>query len=67
MVASWGGYSFVINLIPIHCLASIITGRLSSRLYVAYAPFVIMGTLAAGTSFPFFPRGFVAWWMQIPG
>ena len=48
MVASWGGYSFIINLIPIHCLACIFTGRLSTRLYVAYAPFIIMGTLEAG-------------------
>ena len=48
MVASWGGYSFIINLIPIHCLACIFTGRLSTRLYVAYAPFIVMGTLEAG-------------------
>jgi dolichyl-diphosphooligosaccharide--protein glycosyltransferase len=48
MVASWGGYSFVINLIPIHCLACIFTGRLSTRLYIAFAPFIIMGTLEAG-------------------
>ena len=48
MVASWGGYSFIINLIPIHCLACIFTGRLSARLYVAYAPFIVMGTLEAG-------------------
>jgi dolichyl-diphosphooligosaccharide--protein glycosyltransferase len=48
MVASWGGYSFVINIIPIHALVCIFTGRLSSRLYVAFAPFIIMGTLEAG-------------------
>ena len=47
MVASWGGYSFIVNLLPIHCLASIVFGRASYRLYVAYAPFVIMGALAA--------------------
>lgn len=49
MVASWGGYSFVINIIPIHALVCIFTGRLSSRLYVAFAPFIIMGTLEAAT------------------
>ena len=38
----------VINLLPIHCLASIFTGRLSSRLYVAYAPLIVFGTLLAG-------------------
>jgi len=48
MVMSWGGYSFVINLLPIFCLASIVTGRLSSRLYIAFAPLVVMGTLVAG-------------------
>jgi dolichyl-diphosphooligosaccharide--protein glycosyltransferase len=47
MVASWGGYSFIVNLLPIHCLACIVSGRASRRLYVAYAPFVIMGALAA--------------------
>jgi dolichyl-diphosphooligosaccharide--protein glycosyltransferase len=47
MVASWGGYSFVANLLPIHALALIVLGRASARLYVAYAPFVILGALAA--------------------
>lgn len=47
MVASWGGYSFIVNLLPIHCLACIIFGRVSTNLYVAYAPFVILGALAA--------------------
>lgn len=50
MVASWGGYSFVINIIPIHVLVCIFTGRLSSRLYIAFAPFIIMGTLEAGAT-----------------
>ncbi len=48
MVASWGGYSFVINIIPIHALVCVLTGRLSGRLYVAFAPFIVMGTLEAG-------------------
>jgi dolichyl-diphosphooligosaccharide--protein glycosyltransferase len=48
MVMSWGGYSFIINLLPIYCLACIVTGRLSSRLYVAFAPLVVIGTLMAG-------------------
>lgn len=47
MVASWGGYSFIVNLLPIHCLACIIFGRASVKLYIAYAPFVILGGLAA--------------------
>ncbi|XP_051225977.1 dolichyl-diphosphooligosaccharide--protein glycosyltransferase subunit STT3A [Lolium perenne] len=47
MVCSWGGYTFIINLIPMHVLLCIITGRYSSRLYIAYAPFVVLGTLLA--------------------
>jgi dolichyl-diphosphooligosaccharide--protein glycosyltransferase len=47
MVASWGGYSFIVNLLPIHCLACIVFGRVSTNLYIAYAPFVILGALAA--------------------
>ncbi|CAD7701817.1 unnamed protein product [Ostreobium quekettii] len=49
MVMSWGGYSFIINLLPIHCLASVFTGRLSARLYVAYAPIIVFGTLLAAS------------------
>ncbi|EIE25593.1 STT3 subunit of Oligosaccharyl transferase [Coccomyxa subellipsoidea C-169] len=49
MVASWGGYSFIINLLPIHCLASIFTGRLTAKLYIAYAPLIVLGTLEAAS------------------
>lgn len=49
MVLSWGGYTFIINLLPLHCLASIATGRLSTRLYVAYAPLLVYGTLLAAS------------------
>ena len=31
---------FIINLIPMHVLLCIVTGRYSSRLYIAYAPLV---------------------------
>ncbi|KAL8489729.1 hypothetical protein ACS0TY_025084 [Phlomoides rotata] len=47
MVCSWGGYTFIINLIPMHALLCIVTGRYSARLYIAYAPLVILGTLFA--------------------
>lgn len=33
-VAAWGGYVFIINLIPLHVLVLIIMGRFSARLYV---------------------------------
>ena len=49
MVASWGGYTFIINLLPIHCLACVVTGRLTPRLYVAYAPLIVIGTLEAAS------------------
>ncbi|KAI5059406.1 hypothetical protein GOP47_0025725 [Adiantum capillus-veneris] len=47
MVCSWGGYTFIINLIPMHVLLCIATGRYSANLYIAYAPLVILGTLLA--------------------
>ncbi|WIA39883.1 hypothetical protein OEZ86_013325 [Tetradesmus obliquus] len=49
MVLSWGGYSFVINLIPIYCLACVVTGRLTARHYLAFAPLVFVGTLLAAS------------------
>lgn len=47
MVCSWGGYTFIINLIPLHVLLCIVTGRYSARLYIAYAPLIVLGTLLA--------------------
>lgn len=49
MVLSWGGYSFIINLLPLFCLACIATGRLNSRLYAAFSPLVVVGTLLAAS------------------
>lgn len=40
MVLSWGGYSFIINLLPLYCLACVFFGRMSGKLYVAFAPLV---------------------------
>jgi len=47
MVSSWGGYTFIINLIPIHALAMIVTNNFSANLYVAYSQFILNGTLLA--------------------
>ena len=47
MVASWGGYAFVINIIPIHVLFLIVTERFESKLYVAYNVFYLLGTMLA--------------------
>mmetsp|Transcript_1944 Transcript_1944/g.6984 ORF Transcript_1944/g.6984 Transcript_1944/m.6984 type:complete len:715 (+) Transcript_1944:92-2236(+) len=45
MVSAWGGYVFIINLIPLHVLALIVCGRYSHRVYVAYSSFYVMATL----------------------
>eukprot|EP00823_Brevimastigomonas_motovehiculus_P002182 TRINITY_DN1371_c0_g1_i1.p1 TRINITY_DN1371_c0_g1~~TRINITY_DN1371_c0_g1_i1.p1 ORF type:complete len:766 (+),score=186.20 TRINITY_DN1371_c0_g1_i1:55-2298(+) len=45
MVAAWGGYIFIINLIPFHVLVVLLTGRYSHRMYVAYCSFYCIGTL----------------------
>jgi len=45
MVSSWGGYVFLINLIPIHVLICIITGRYTHRMYTAYTTVYCLGTL----------------------
>ncbi|KAJ2806967.1 oligosaccharyl transferase stt3 subunit [Coemansia guatemalensis] len=47
MVSAWGGYVFIINLIPLHVFALMAMGRYSNRLYVAYSTFYVLGTLAS--------------------
>jgi len=47
MVASWGGYAFIINIIPILVLFILIIGKMSTRLYVSYSIFYVAGTLFA--------------------
>ncbi|KAK7207008.1 oligosaccharyl transferase stt3 subunit [Myxozyma melibiosi] len=47
MVAAWGGYVFITNIIPLHALVLVIMGRYSSRLYVAYSSWYALGTLAS--------------------
>ena len=47
MVASWGGYAFITNLLAVHALTLIIMGRYSSRLYVSYTTWYALGTLAS--------------------
>lgn len=47
MVACWGGYIFLINLIPVYVLVMLFTGRYSDRLYVAYNTFYILGSLVS--------------------
>lgn len=47
MVSAWGGYVFIINLIPLHALVLILIGRYSERLYVAFTVFYCVGELMA--------------------
>ncbi|TDL26694.1 glycosyltransferase family 66 protein [Rickenella mellea] len=47
MVAAWGGYAFITNMIPLHALVLILMGRFSNRLYVAYSSWYAVGTLAS--------------------
>uniref|UniRef100_A0A1I7X666 Dolichyl-diphosphooligosaccharide--protein glycosyltransferase subunit STT3A n=1 Tax=Heterorhabditis bacteriophora TaxID=37862 RepID=A0A1I7X666_HETBA len=45
MVSSWGGYVFLINLMPLHILVLIITGRFNNRHYIAWSTVYTIGTI----------------------
>ena len=45
MVSAWGGYVFIINLIPLYTLFLIIIGRADIKIYTSYTVFYVMGTL----------------------
>ena len=45
MVSAWGGYVFIINLIPLYTLFLIIIGRADIKIYVSYSVFYVIGTL----------------------
>lgn len=45
MVSSWGGYVFLINLIPMHVFVLMVTGRFSHRIYVSYSTLYCIGTI----------------------
>lgn len=52
MVASWGGYSFIINIIPIYVLFTLITHKKEeeesfNKVMLAYNIFYVFGTLLA--------------------
>jgi len=47
MVAVWGGYVFVINLIGIHAAVLVGLGRFGPKLYRAYSIFYFIGTTLA--------------------
>ncbi|XP_005095974.1 dolichyl-diphosphooligosaccharide--protein glycosyltransferase subunit STT3B [Aplysia californica] len=45
MVSAWGGYVFIINLIPLHVFTLLLMGRYSQRIYTAYNCFYIVGLI----------------------
>jgi len=45
MVSSWGGYVFLINLIPMHVFTLMICGRYNLKIYVAYSTVYVIGTI----------------------
>ncbi|OMJ22395.1 Dolichyl-diphosphooligosaccharide-protein glycosyltransferase subunit stt3 [Smittium culicis] len=47
MVSAWGGYVFIINMIPLHVFALLLMGRYSTKIYVSYSTFYVIGTLAS--------------------
>merc|ERR1712038_1995525 len=52
MVSAWGGYVFIINLIPLHVFVLLLMNRYSQRVYVAYNSFFIIG-LVCSMQIPF--------------
>mmetsp|Transcript_50337 Transcript_50337/g.131019 ORF Transcript_50337/g.131019 Transcript_50337/m.131019 type:complete len:775 (-) Transcript_50337:705-3029(-) len=47
MVAAWGGYVFVLNLIGMHAGILVLSGRFSSNLHRAYTCWFVIGTAGA--------------------
>ena len=47
MVAAWGGYVFVLNLIGLHATLLVVLGRYSTKLHRAYTLFYVVGTTLA--------------------
>jgi dolichyl-diphosphooligosaccharide---protein glycosyltransferase len=47
MVASWGGYIFVLNLVGFHAAILVVAGRFSKKTYLSYTLFYVVGTSLA--------------------
>jgi dolichyl-diphosphooligosaccharide--protein glycosyltransferase len=47
MVAAWGGYVFVLNLIGLHAAVLVATGRFCTKVYISYSVFYVLGTALA--------------------
>ncbi|KAL7478950.1 hypothetical protein ACHAW6_004702 [Cyclotella cf. meneghiniana] len=47
MVAAWGGYIFVLNLIGAHAALLVLLGRFNTKVYLSYTLFYVIGTSLA--------------------
>ena len=47
MVAAWGGYIFVLNMIGAHAALLVLLGRFSNKVYLSYTLFYVIGTSLA--------------------
>mmetsp|Transcript_63939 Transcript_63939/g.113691 ORF Transcript_63939/g.113691 Transcript_63939/m.113691 type:complete len:883 (-) Transcript_63939:46-2694(-) len=47
MVAAWGGYIFVLNMIGVHAVMLVLLGRFNSGVHKAYTLFFVIGTAGA--------------------
>lgn len=47
MVAVWGGYIFVLNMVGLHAAVLLFTGRYTSKLHHSYTLWYVIGTLGA--------------------
>jgi len=47
MVATWGGFIFVLNMIGLHAIFLVFIGRFSTKLYTSYTLWYIVGTIGA--------------------
>ena len=47
MVAAWGGYIFVLNMVGVHAFVLVLMQRYSSKLHRAYSLFYVIGTYGA--------------------
>jgi dolichyl-diphosphooligosaccharide--protein glycosyltransferase len=45
LVASWGGYSFVITFVPVFVLGAILTKKFNAKVYVAYSTFYVLANI----------------------
>jgi dolichyl-diphosphooligosaccharide--protein glycosyltransferase len=47
MVAAWGGYIFVLNMVGVHAGVLVLMGRFQTKLYISYSLFYVIGTALA--------------------